>query len=302
MAGKKKKVSTLIKKNRRIGLKLGVAAVGLLALGLGALHVNSRIVHVRYANVRLENLPESFDGTKVLFASDFDLCGLNTADGMDRLFAQLQTLQPDLLLLGGDYASPSLLERLNGRSGADENKARRQFFEAIADFHAPLGKLAVSGDNDGDASALNMDMMNSGVSLIDNQLCVISNGTDAIGVVGVGVGEDASALSGIAGKVREDQCVIALMHRPSRVVDVQIAEAKGGGRWADLALAGHTHGGQLQIAGRSMLSLDETEKRCPGGWYSEGLPLLVTQGVGCEGVNLRLGSQAEVWLITLRTK
>lgn len=300
MAGKKKKVSSLTKKNHRIGLKLGIAAMGLLALGLGAMHINSRIVHVRYANVRLEDLPASFDGTKILFASDIDLCGLNTASGMDKLFSQLQTLQPDLLLLGGDYASPTLLERLNGRSGAQEDKARREFFEAIADFHAPLGKLAVSGDNDGDANSLNMSMMNSGVSLIDNQLCVISNGTDAIGMVGVG--ENAAELSGIAGKIREDQCVIALMHRPSQVVDVQIAEAKGGGRWADLALAGHTHGGQLQIAGRSMLSLDETEKRCPGGWYSEGLPLLVTQGVGCEGVNLRLGSQAEVWLITLRTK
>lgn len=296
----KKKVSNLTKKKRRIGLKLGIAAIGILALGLGALHVNSRIVHVRYANVKLEDLPASFDGTKVLLASDIDLCGLNTADGMDRLFAQLQTLHPDLLLLGGDYASPSLLERLNGRSGADENKARREFFEAIADFHAPLGKLAVSGENDGDANSLNMAMMNSGVELVDGRLHVISNGSDAIGVVGVG--EDAAGLSDIAGKIREDQCVIALMHRPSRVVDVQIAEAKDGGRWADLALAGHTHGGQLQIAGRSMLSLDETEKRCPGGWYSEGLPLLVTQGVGCEGVNLRLGSQAEVWLITLRTK
>ena len=197
----KKKVSNLTKKKRRIGLKLGIAAIGILALGLGALHVNSRIVHVRYANVKLEDLPASFDGTKVLFASDIDLCGLNTADGMDRLFAQLQTLHPDLLLLGGDYASPSLLERLNGRSGADENKARREFFEAIADFHAPLGKLAVSGENDGDANSLNMAMMNSGVELVDGRLHVISNGSDAIGVVGVG--EDAAGLSDIAGKIRE---------------------------------------------------------------------------------------------------
>ena len=116
------------------------------------------------------------------------------------------------------------------------------------------------------------------------------------------MGENAGNLNDIAGKVRSDQCVIALLHRPARIVDVQIAEARDGGQWADLALAGHTHGGQLRVAGRSMLSLDETEKRCIGGWYSEGAPLLVTQGVGCEGVNLRLGSQAEVWLITLKTK
>lgn len=300
MAAREKKIIKSPKKRKRIGWRIGAAAAALLMLGVGGLHLNARTVHVRYAYIKLEDLPVSFDGTKVLFASDFDLNGLITAADMDKLFGRLQTLQPDLLLLGGDYASPSLLERLNGRTGANENKTRRAFFEAIADFHAPLGKLAVSGDNDGCANDLNMAMMNSGVELIDGTVRVISNGADAIGVAGVG--EDTGELSSIAGKLKESQCVIALMHSPSRVVDVQIAEASGGGQWADLALAGHTHGGQLQIAGRSILSLDETEKRCLGGWYSEGAPLLVTEGVGCEGVNLRLGSQAEVWLITLRTK
>ena len=31
-------------------------------------------------------------------------------------------------------------------------------------------------------------------------------------------------------------------------------------------------------------------------------PLLTSQGLGCEGLNLRLGTQAEAWLITLRVK
>lgn len=301
MAGQRKKnVSKLTKFRRRVGWRVGMAVVTLIALGVGMTHFNSRILHVRYANVRLEDLPESFDGTKILFASDFDLCGLNTADDMDRLFRKLQSLNPDLLLLGGDYAAPSLMDRLNGKTGAGENRARRAFFEVISDFHAPMGKLAISGDNDGDSTSLNMAMMNSGVELIDDRLLIISNGADAIGVAGIG--EHTGNLSSLAGQIDENRCVIALMHRPSRMIDVQIAEAGNGGQWADLALAGHTHGGQLMIAGRSLLSLNATEKRCIGGWYSEGSPLLVTQGVGCEGINLRLGSQAEVWLITLRAK
>lgn len=301
MAARQKKKPVKAKKPRkRIGWRLGVAALGLLALGAGALHVNARIVHVRYATVALEDLPGSFDGTTVLYASDFDLCGLNTAADADRLFERLQALQPDLLLLGGDYASPSLLERLNGRTGADEAQARKAFFHAVADFHAPLGKLAISGENDGSADALNLSMMGSGVRLIDGSVMTLSNGTDEISVVGVG--ESTGDLAVLSGALRSDQCVIALMHSPSRVVDVRITEASDGGQWADLSLAGHTHGGQFQIAGRSILSLDETEKRCIGGWYSEGGPLLVTEGVGCEGMNLRFGSQAEVWLITLRTK
>lgn len=281
---------------RRFGWKIGMAALSLIALGAGAMYANAKIVHVRYAEVMLEDLPASFDGTTVLFASDFDLSGGSAR----KMFKRLQPLQPDLLLLGGDYASPTLLERLNGSTGAGETEARKAFFDSLADFHAPLGKLAVSGEHDGDADGLNIAMIGTGVRLIDGGVQTISNGTDEIYIAGIG--EGTRDVSSIAGHMRSDQCVIALMHRPSRVVDVRIAEAGDSGPWADLSLAGHNHGGQIQIAGRTALTLDDADKRLLSGWSTDGGLTLVTSGVGCEGISLRLGSTAEVWMITLRKK
>jgi len=306
MAARQKKAAVKKKKSvqpaarRRFGWRIALAILGALLLLLGYMHLNANIVHVRYAEVLLDDLPASFDGTQALFASDFDLCGLNTARDAEKLFDRLQPLNPDMLLLGGDYASPSLIDRLNGRSGAEETAARKAFFEAAADFHAPLGKFAVSGDNDGNTDTLKLVMTNSGVELIDGRIQTVSNGTDSIYLAGVG--EGTSDVSALANQLSGDQFVIALMHRPSRVVDVRIAEARGGGQWADLSLAGHTHGGQIRIGSRTLLSLTEAEKRCIGGWSTDGGILLVTEGVGCESVNLRFGSRAEVWLITLRCK
>ena len=57
----------------------------------------------------------------------------------------------------------------------------------------------------------------------------------------------------------------------------------------------------MRVGERTLLPLDEQERRYISGWRKEnGVFLLTSQGVGCEGVPLRLGTAAEVHLITLR--
>ena len=137
------------------------------------------------------------------------------------------------------------------------------------------------------------------MKLLNNSVEVLTRDGQSIGVVGLAPGN--GGISEIARHFSQDQCVLTLAHSPTRIVDIRIAEAGDSGPWTDLVLTGHTHGGQLRIAGRSIFSLDEVEQRYLSGWYSDAAaPLLVSQGVGCEGANLRLGSEAEVWLITLR--
>ena len=293
MAGKSSKKKAPVKPRRRWGLWIFLFFAVLLTGFLGWMHLTARTVHVRYAEVRLADLPQAFDGTRILYASDIDLCGVNTPRQAAKLFRRLQQLRPDMLLLGGDYASPNLIERLNGGSGADKRSVRSAFFDSLSTFQAPLGKFAISGENDGDADALRIAMTHSGVKLIDGGLEVVSKDGAAIAVAGIGSTPcDANAL---AGNFLAGQCVVAMIHSPEQIVDVRISEARDGGAWADLILAGHTHGGQLQIAG-------EPEKRYLAGWFTDtGAPMLVSQGVGCEGANFRLGTQAEVWLITLRS-
>lgn len=286
-------------RRRRIGLWIG-AACAALALGFaGWMHLNARIVHVRYADVYLDDLPASFDGTTILFIADVDACGLNAPRSAAAAIQRLQALEPDLLLLGGDYASPGLLDRLNGRTGADESSARAAFFAGLAGFDATLGKLAISGDNDGDPAQLAALASAAGVQLIDGGAQRISNGTDEIAIAGIGDG--TGNVSEIASHFSRDDCVVALAHSPEKLIDIRVAEAGDGGQWADLTLAGHTHGGQVKLFGRTALSLTEMERRYLGGWYDgDAMPVLVSSGFGCEGVNLRLGTQAEVWLLTLR--
>lgn len=274
----------------------------LLAIGglLGWMHLSARIVHLNKAELYLPDLPASFDGTKLLFLSDVNIRDEKDSAAVKRTLRHLQQLNADLLILGGDYSAPTLLESLNGVSGGDTRKAQ-DFIAELAAFPASLGKFAVCGEND-DPDGLRELFAASGVQMLEDGCTEIKKDGSSIVIAGL---SDASRsqthYEQIGSYFSGDECVIAATHNPAGYVGVRVAEARGGGAWADAVLSGHTLGGQISILGRTLRNLPEAEARCIGGWYySDDLPMLVSQGLGCKGAMLRLGSRSEIWMITLR--
>lgn len=301
-------MATKHRKNRKISrggrIALGVFGALLLALAIffGGAAVNAGVVRVRRAQVQLRDLPPSFDGKTILYASDIDLCGLNTASKSGALFNQLQSLRPDMLILGGDYTSPSLLEVLNRTDSAQKATskldARSDFFLYIKDFEAPLGKFGVASPEDADQARLSNDMIEAGVQPLFNNGAAVTVGGDTLWIVGVSA--ETANLNAAGSAFSRDDCVIVAPYGPSVLPVLVTSEARDGGRWADLVLTGHTHGGQARLFGRDLLPLTPTEQQYRAGWTMENaLPILTSQGVGCEGVNMRVGTAPEVWMITL---
>jgi uncharacterized protein len=107
-----------------------------------------------------------------------------------------------------------------------------------------------------------------------------------------GVPDAAAAFTG-AGSVR-----VLLMHAPSGLLDV-------GDRTFTVALSGHTHGGQIALPGGRPLVVAHgpLSRRHNAGRYDleRGGTLLVSRGIGCSALPLRMNSPASVMLCTLRT-
>lgn len=298
------------KKNRKLGRGGKVALASFAALLLlfcaimGGAALNAGIVRVRRAEVALHDLPDAFDGKTILYASDIDLCGLNDAEKAGALFEHLQSLEPDILLLGGDYTSSSLLEILNSPEGKlldleKQLRKRTDFFQYIMSFRAPLGKYAIASPEDADQVQLAQCMSVCGVHPLFNEGTAISIGSETLYLTGISA--QSSVLNSAGNAFSRGDCVIVAAYSPEVLPVLLTSEASDGGQWADLFLCGHTHGGQIRIFGRDVLQLSRVERQYRRGWFIEnGLPILTTEGIGCEGANLRIGTSPEVWLITLK--
>lgn len=289
------------KKNGRKGRRLkGIAALCVFAaivLLWAGMFLSSLTVRLRRAEVKLHDLPASFDGTTILFISDVELCGFNNLRALKGLCDSLAQLQPDVVLLGGNYVSPSLLERMTDKEASGSADTRRRALERLASIPSTYGTYAVAGDDDDSPELLWREAENTGIQVLNNTGAILNNGTEAIYLAGL---SPTGALESISSIVNSTMCVVGFANDPARAIDVNIAESKDGGRWVDLFLSGHNLGGQICVKGRTLLDLTETQRRFFKGWTMDKMPILVSQGVGCRSFNLRLGSQAEVWLITLR--
>ena len=86
---------------------------------------------------------------------------------------------------------------------------------------------------------------------------------------------------------------LVLMHAPDYFPKIA-------GRF-DLALAGHSHGGQIVLPGWGPLLLPEGGRRYVRGWFTQnGSHLFVNRGVGTGAIPARLLARPELAIIEVR--
>jgi len=108
----------------------------------------------------------------------------------------------------------------------------------------------------------------------------------------------------VASQVHEDDFVIFAGHSPNLLPAMHDArDSAGNSHWYDVALFGHTHGGQVNLFGYTPFRKLRTEmgSHYRSGWLEENRAhLLVSNGVGTEFVPLRLFASPQIHLIVLK--
>ena len=288
-----------------LALILPVLLVGYMAL-------EADVVRVVYADVYLSDLPKAFEGTRILFVSDLHVDNFCPPEKAAALVNQLQALKPDLLLMGGDYSALDAVDYVRALTGGTQlSEAKRalsakrdQFFLMIRSFEAPMGKYAVPGNHDYELQDLDASASLGGLTLLKNSGKVLKKGGQKMIVSGL---DDwragAQEIEKIASAVRGSDFVILLSHNPDALPSVISQSAADESPWADLVLSGHTHGGQIALFGRGLISSSIYGNRYVSGWYEDGgSMLMVSNGTGSYMLPLRLGAPPQAHLITLYKK
>ena len=237
-----------------------------------------------------DKLPAAFDGFKIAYASDIHHGPLLKKDEALRVFDRLLALDSDLIILGGDYG--------------DVPENSRALFELLAPFPTDKPVLAVLGNHDytlGQQTdqALLDSMRRKNVLPLVNQVYTIKRAGSSLAICGPDDERCGNPqFEPLIAESRNADLVLFIPHSPDQIPDAQAA-----GFRFDLAICGHTHGGQVAIGGRSVFPSSRYKDRYRHGWYREmGADILVSGGVGTSILPVRLGTRPQIHLLTLAVK
>ena len=241
----------------------------------------------------LRNLPHAFDGFRFVQISDIHLEEYTEDFFLRRVLHEVNALQPDLLLVTGDFAS-------RGPMSIDVSFAAvARCAEILSTLACPL-RFGVLGNHDAIiGSRLVRDhMVTNGLPLLVNQYVRIDHGDAHIFLGGVDDISFGHPDLNLAIPPHPDAPVLLMAHEPDYAVAVA---SHPRGHTVDLILSGHTHGGQIRIPGLRPLALPPLGKLFPHGLYRVGTSqLYVNRGIGTVGVPFRFNCPPEITVGTLR--
>lgn len=258
----------------------------------------ARWLQIDQRTIASPSLPPLFDGLRIAFLSDIHAGWSFGRARVQKLVAQVNALHPDIIILGGDYAHDS--------DGAVA------FFRDAPRFLAPMGVYAVPGNHDRVMPEANLPLLldamrEAGITPLCNTVLPLVRDRQRILLAGVDdykVGHPD--IAGIASQVRAKDYVIFALHNPDGLPESLAAtDADGSPGWIDLALCGHTHGGQVTLWGlRGIVHTNgQTRERYRTGQKREaGADILITNGVGTSFLPIRFFARPQVNLITLQSK
>jgi uncharacterized protein len=283
---------------------LAGGAVASIASGSYAVAIEPRfrLIVTRYALTPLGG-PNGKGSVRIAALADVHACEpWMPVSRIEEIVAATNALKPDVVVLLGDYVAGIRHRLLTGVVSP------RDWGRALGGLSAPLGVHAILGNHDwwSGAAAVRAGLADNGIAVLENDASLLTapDGT-AFWLAGIADqlayafsrthrDKGADDLPGTLARIPKDGLpIILLVHEPDIFPTVP--------RRVSLTLAGHTHGGQvdLPIIGRPIIPSRYGNRYAYGHVVEDGRDLIVSGGLGCTGLPIRFGVPPEIVLVDL---
>jgi len=257
----------------------------------------------RYTKLSFPNLPEAFDGIKIVQISDLHLGSLNSNyKEMEEAVRLINDEHPDLICFTGDLVNNFYEETIGWESVFSKLNARIGKFSILGNHdYGDYSKWPNNKEKEANLNNIKLAHKRLGFNLLNNQSQILESNGDKMVVTGVEnwghppfpqYGDLKKATKG----TEEVPFKLLLSHDPDHW-DAEVTSKFD----HDLTLAGHTHGMQFGIEFKNFQwSPAKYKFRRWAGLYNQGNQFLyVNRGLGYLGMPARVGMPPEITIIEL---
>ncbi|MEZ4620036.1 MAG: metallophosphoesterase [Caldilineaceae bacterium] len=234
--------------------------------------------------VPVVGLHDALDGFKIVHLSDIHFLPFTKIGLIEQAVAQTRALQPDLVVLTGDFVT----HEADTIFGA---------VHALSNLNATYGVFAVLGNHDARTGAriVRQGIEEAGISLLHNRGFSFDVGHGQLNLAGVddciwGHPDIHAALDGLSPHAP----TLLLAHEPDVIDDFSLVGPIA------LQLSGHTHGGQVRLPILGTPVLPKLGEKYVHGLYRVNESWVYTnRGLGMVSMPIRFNCPPEITEITL---
>ena len=201
-----------------------------------ARYINNNMFEIKEYSISTNKINEDFDGIKLVQFADTHYGFTVFKDELDKMVKKINYVNPDIVVFNGDLIDKSYVKSMD-----EEDK--KIIADAFNNINSKYGKYAIAGNHDYDETVFFEIIKMTDFILLDDSNDII-------------YGEDNSKIfiSGVSSTIKHfinyetlfdgynnEFYNILLLHEPDSVDEI-LKENN-----FDLALAGHTHGGQMRL-------------------------------------------------------
>ncbi len=270
--------------------------------------IGGRLFEVTHYSVEMPKLPDSWEGEKIALISDLQIGMWGENLGViEQAVNKILAVGPAAVLITGDFIYHT------GGSLSKDLETAQTLLRPLAATGIPI--FAVLGNHDYGlsspkneinfrfAQAVTKTLQQIGIDVLKNEAARIRLKPEGQTLSIAGIGPHWPGYDNVAEALKalpDSNARIFFMHNPDSFTKIPSGEAP-------LALAGHTHGGQVRLPFTpeySWLHFIKSDELHADGWIENfgnpGNRLYVNRGIGFSILPLRINAEPELTIFTLQ--